>query len=134
MSPITLEGVRQIFENSPFVAFLGFRFVHFEEGKVILELPIDNRLINVNKTVHGGAYAAMLDNILSMTIRSVVKDPVTTINLNIHYLDSISEGKMIATAKILKQGYKTLIGEGEITDGNGKLLAKGTGTFKVTRK
>lgn len=131
---MTVEDVRKIYENGSFVSHLGFQIALFEEGNVILELPIGNHLLNVNNTVHGGVYATMLDNILGMTFRSIVKYPVLTMNLNIHYIDSIHEGKMVATAKLLKQGYKTLVGEGGITDGNGKLLAKGIGTFKITRK
>ncbi|MEW9668025.1 PaaI family thioesterase [Ammoniphilus sp. 3BR4] len=134
MTIMSLDEVRQVFEKSSFVSHLGFQIVQFEEGKVILELPVDQHVMNVNETVHGGVYASMLDNILGMTFRSIVKYPLTTMNLNIHYLDSVTEGKLVATATVLKQGYKLLTGEGEIRDGNGKLVAKGTGTFKVMRR
>lgn len=134
MSTTTLDEVRQMFENSPYVNHLGFDIVHFEEGHVVLELPVGRHLININDTVHGGVYASMLDNILGMTFRSIVKDPLITVNLTIHYLESAREGKLVATAKVLKQGYKMITGEGEILDEQGRLLAKGTGIFKVLRK
>lgn len=134
MTNMVIEEVRQIFEKSPFLNHVGFHIVQFEEGKVILEIPVETHLLNVNNTVHGGVYATMIDNILGMTLRSIVKAPVSTMNLNMHFLDSCSEGKLVATAKVIKQGYKLLIAEAEITDGHGNLLAKGTGTFKVMPK
>jgi uncharacterized protein (TIGR00369 family) len=105
MTIMALDEIKQAFEKSPFFSHLGFQIIHFEEGKVVLELHVRPHVTNVNQTVHGGVYATMLDNIMGMTFRSIVKYPLTTMNLNIHYLNSISEGKLVATAKVLKHGY-----------------------------
>ncbi|MFD6443425.1 PaaI family thioesterase [Peribacillus sp. NPDC060186] len=129
-----LEEIREIYDESQIFRHLGFQIVQFEEGKVIIEVPVENYLINANDTVHGGIYATLLDSIMGVTFRSIVRQPVTTMNLNINYLNPISEGKMIAKAKVIRLGYKTLVGEGEITDESGQLLAKATGIFKVIRK
>lgn len=130
----TLEETKRVFEESPFFKLLGFKLVEFEEGQVTIELPVDDHLLNANKTVHGGVYASLLDNIIGATIRSIVKVPLATINLNIHYIASIANGVMVAKATILQQGYRMVTGEAEIRDGQGQLLAKGTATFKVLRK
>lgn len=130
----TLDEVKNLFEKSPFVSFIGFEIVTFEEENVVIELKVRNELLNVNDTVHGGIHAVMLDCILGMTIRSLYRYPVITMNLNIHYLASISDGKMVAKAKIIQKGYRTVIAEGEIFNESGDLLAKGTGTFKINRK
>jgi uncharacterized protein (TIGR00369 family) len=129
-----MEEIRKLFENSPFVNFLGVQIVQFEEGKVVLELPVRRDLINVNQTVHGGVFASLLDNILGMTIRSLVKKPLATVNLQIHFLESLKQGKMVATAQVLKKGNRLVTAEGEIRDGEERLLAKGIGTFKVLRE
>lgn len=128
---MTLEAVRKIFETSSFFNHLGLQIVRFEPGDVMIELLVQPHLMNANDTVHGGVHASMLDSIIGMTIRSVVEHPLTTINLNIHYLAPSTGGKLVARGKVLQQGYRIITGEGEVFDGEGKLLAKGIGSFKV---
>jgi uncharacterized protein (TIGR00369 family) len=128
-----VQEVRNIFETSSFFNHMGFHIVRFEEGEVILELPIKEHLVNVNNTVHGGVYATALDSVIGMTIRSIVKYPLATVNLNINYLAASTGGVLVAKGKVVHQGYRIITGEGEVTDREGNLLAKGIGTFKVLR-
>jgi len=133
LNSIKNNCLNQLIEKNPFLNSLGVQLVKFEEGKVVIELPVAPNLINRQEVVHGGVLATMLDNIIALTIRSILDLPVSTISLNINYLANISEGKLVATAKVLQQGYRIVSGEGEITDETGKLLAKGSATFKIMR-
>ncbi|MFA1710126.1 PaaI family thioesterase [Peribacillus frigoritolerans] len=133
MNSINYNCLNQLIEENPFLNSLGVQLVKFEMGKVVIELPVAPNLINRQEVVHGGVLATMLDNIIALTIRSILDFPVSTISLNINYLANIGEGKLVATAKILQQGYRIVSGEGEITDETGKLLAKGSATFKIMR-
>lgn len=133
LNSINYNCLNQLIEKNPFLNSLGVQLVKFEEGKVVIELPVAPNLINRQEVVHGGVLATMLDNIIALTIRSILDLPVSTISLNINYLANISEGKLVATAKVLQQGYRIVSGEGEITDETGKLLAKGSATFKIMR-
>lgn len=130
---MTLEDIRKIFEQSPFFLHMGFEFVHFEEDKVVLKLPITAPLLNVNGTLHGGVHAAMLDQVCGLLLRVTTKRPCATINLNLNYLAPSSEGALFASAKIVQQGYKIAVVEGVIYEESGKLAAKGMGTFKLIR-
>ncbi|RKQ35749.1 PaaI family thioesterase [Oceanobacillus halophilus] len=129
----TLNDIKSSFETSAFFAHVGFEIVSFKEGSVKLKLPIRKYLLNANNTLHGGVHATMLDLIMGMTIRSATKTRCTTVNLNVTYLSSTTEGTIFATGKILKQGYKLVSVEGELVDEEGILLAKGVGTFKIIR-
>jgi uncharacterized protein (TIGR00369 family) len=130
---VSIQEVKNIFAASPFFNHIGFQITRFEAGEVVMELPVKEHLINANNAVHGGVYASMLDTIMGMTIRSIVEFPLTTINLNINYLAPSTEGILVAKGKVIQQGYRIITAEGEITDQEGKLLAKGIGTFKVLR-
>ncbi|MFD1848779.1 PaaI family thioesterase [Oceanobacillus bengalensis] len=125
--------VRKSFESSPFFSLVGFEVLYFEEGNVKIKLPVTNKLLNANETLHGGVHATMLDIIMGMTIRSVSKTRCTTINLDIHYIAPSTKGEIYATGKILKQGYKIVTAEAELIGEDGQLLAKGVGTFKLLR-
>ena len=131
--PITVEDIRKKFEENPFFMHVGFEIVRFEEGNVNIKLDVKEHLLNINGTLHGGVHATMLDYILGMVTRSVTKAKVVTTNLTVHYLSSISQGEIFAEAKVLQEGYKLAFTEGEIKDGQGNILAKGIGTFKLIR-
>ncbi|WP_203363890.1 PaaI family thioesterase [Bacillus sp. REN10] len=130
----TLEFVKQDFENNLFFQHIGFEVVDFKEDRVKIKLKIQDELLNTNGTLHGGVYATMLDFIQGMLLRAVTKEKCVTTNLTTHFLASVSSGEIFAEAKILQQGYKLAFIEGEITDAEGRLLGKGTGTFKIIRE
>ncbi|WP_273852634.1 PaaI family thioesterase [Guptibacillus spartinae] len=127
-------SVRNDFETSPFFNLLGFELVSITEDEVILELPVETKLLNTHGSLHGGVYATMIDNIISLKMRSMIGNPVITINLTINYIAPITSGKIIAKACIYGEGKRIKMGEGIVMDENGKLLAKGSGTFKVIKQ
>lgn len=126
-------GIRESFESSPFFSHVGLEIVHFEEGNILLKLPVTEQHLNANKTLHGGVHATMLDVILGITIRSITKTRCTTVNLNVNYFVPVTSGNVFAKARVLQQGYRIVTAEGEITDEQGNMLAKGIGTFKLIR-
>ncbi|MEH6995754.1 PaaI family thioesterase [Neobacillus drentensis] len=120
--------------SNSFDVSLGFDMIQLDGGEIILELPVSSTNLNPNGTLHGGVYASLLDIVIGVNIRKLAGHPLVTVNLNISYFAPAFEGeKIIATAKILNQGYKIASGEGEVRNSEGKLLAKGTGTFKILR-
>lgn len=117
-----------------FEALLGFDMIQLTDGSVILELPVTSSNLNLNGKVHGGGYATLLDIIMGVNIYNLLGHSMATINLNTNYYAPAFEGeKIVATAKILHQGYKIVSCEGEIRNSEGKLLAKGSGSFKILR-
>ncbi|MEG0383764.1 MAG: PaaI family thioesterase [Solibacillus sp.] len=130
---MTLEQVRESLNQSTFSNLVGFEIDRFEEGDVKLKLKVTEGLLNSNGSLHGGVHATMLDVVLGLTIRSLTKTQCTTITLNLNYLNPLTSDEVIATGKILRQGYKNATAEGELHDSNGILLAKATGTYKLIR-
>jgi uncharacterized protein (TIGR00369 family) len=131
--PMTTEyaTLEERFNDSPFFSHLGFKLLQEDIDEIVLELPIKRHLINTNGTVHGGVYATMLDNLMSISVRNRVNKDIVTVNLNINYFAAIQEGVLIGKAKILQQGYRIVTCEGEVTNEAGDVLAKATGVFKV---
>ncbi|WP_171016835.1 PaaI family thioesterase [Pseudalkalibacillus caeni] len=131
---IQLNKIRQDFETSPFFQLLGFRLIKLTEEEVTLELPVEEKLLNTHGSLHGGVYATIIDNIISLKLRSEIGLPVVTVDLNIQYIAEVKSGKVVAKARTYGNGRKIKMGEGEVFDGEGNLLAKGTGTFKATKR
>lgn len=125
---------KRLEQSNGLEASMGFDIIQLDDGEIILELPVSPSHLNLNGTLHGGVYASLLDCVISGNIGKLADDPLVTVNLNISYFAAAVEGEIIvATAKILHQGYKIASGEGEIRNSEGKLLAKGSGTFKILR-
>ncbi|WP_100400069.1 PaaI family thioesterase [Bacillus sp. FJAT-44742] len=127
------QTLRQRFETSPFFSHLGFEILDAGKDVILLKLPIKKYLLNTNQTVHGGVYATMLDNIMSLAVRQAVEKDIVTVNMNINFLAPVKEGDIVASAKILHQGYRIVTCESEMYSHEDVLLAKGTGTFKVKK-
>lgn len=127
------EEVVQEFEECPFLHHLGLEIVRFEEGDVQIKLSMKDDLLNTNNTLHGGVYASILDFIQSMQLRSITKTRCVTTSSTVHYVAPVTGGEIFAEAEVISKGYKTAFVEGTIKDHTGKLIAKGTGTFKLIR-
>ncbi|HEU5140141.1 MAG TPA: PaaI family thioesterase [Bacillales bacterium] len=132
--PESLQELRKMYEQSPFFQHIGFEFVELEEGKVTVKLEIHEALLNTLNMLHGGIYATMIDNMIGITVRSVTRQPLVTVQLNVQYLAPVSEGTVFSTGRIDRLGHRIVAGEGEILDKDGNVLAKGSGTFKQVRE
>ncbi|WP_408010392.1 PaaI family thioesterase [Pseudalkalibacillus sp. A8] len=128
------DRIRYDFESSPFFQLLGFRLVEVNEDEVVLELPLEEKLMNTYMNLHGGVYATLIDNIISMKMRAVYAQPVITVDLNIKYIAPVNSGSITAKAEVYGNGRKIKMGEGAVYDQEGNLLAKGYGTFKVIKE
>lgn len=126
-----LQSVQTEFENSSFWKFIGLQLEELREGYALLALPIRSEFINVRQTLHGGIYASVLDTAMGMTARTLGYTDSATLQLNIQFLQSISEGTVYADAIIIHRNRTTLYLEGRLKDERGQLLAHCTGTFKV---
>lgn len=129
----TVSDLRKSFYDSSFISHLGFEIVTFEQGSVVLKLPIKEYLLNVNHSLHGGVHASLLDTVQGMMIRSIYNCRVNTISLNVHYLAPVTAGDVYAKANILQNGYKVVTSEGILEDENQNIIAKASGIFKIIR-
>ena len=121
--------------NGPFTNHIKFTTNLDENNKVITALKVEEYHLNNKGIVHGGVIATMLDNVIGDSISMVVNSSVITINLSVNYLAPVkADSFLTATGKILQQGYKITTAEGVIKDEKGTLVAKGIGTFKITRE
>ena len=56
-----------------------------------------------------------------------------TASFNIYFLRPISIGVMTARGTVVSRTSRLIIGEGVLVDGDGKEIARGTGTFMPSR-
>jgi len=59
---------------------------------------------------------------------------ISTLEMKINYLKPLIAGDIIAEAKIVHRGTMTAIGDVDVRDEKGNLIAKGLATYAITKK
>ncbi len=123
----TEQWIKRI-EEIPFVHLLGMRVVSFEESGLIMTMRIGPKHLNVMGGVHGGVLVSVIDTVVYFAIRPYIPDEkiLSTSEIKVNFFRPVSVGKIETHARILHLGKHTAVGEAEITDGEGRLVAKGT--------
>lgn len=128
-----IQGIKKEFEESPYLQHLGIEILTFEEENVEIKLNVGPHLLNTNGTIHGGVYASMMNLIQRMHLRSVTRTKCSAISSTVHFTSAIKTGAIYAKATIVTSTYKTAFVDGILTDENGNLISRGTGTYKIIR-
>ena len=119
----------------PIGEHLGFHLRGVERGKVVIAGRPDPRSFNLLSSVHGGWTAAILDTAMALSCLSTLtaEQSFTTLDIRINYLRPITAdtGEVVATGGVIQGGRKVAYCEARLSDGQGKLLAHGTGSCLI---
>jgi acyl-CoA thioesterase len=130
-----LEQIRKVTNHSPYYQLLGMEIMEMKEGESKIQMPFKQGLTHPYRIVHGGAIASLADSSIAMALISLVepKDRIATIEFKINFFAPVSKGNLEAHAKIIHKGSKTAVGEVEVKNEEGKLVAKVIATYSVRR-
>ena len=132
-----LSAVRERARTNLFWRHLGIEVDDAREGWVRLRVPVKDELRNAEGApVHGGVYSALVDTAVGgalSTMHEASQGGVgqTTLDLNVSFIGSVSQGPIFAEGRILRRGRTIAFGEATITDAAGKLVAAGRATYMI---
>jgi uncharacterized protein (TIGR00369 family) len=114
---------------------LGFKFSIDEKHQVTITCPIENKHLNLRKDVHGGVIAALADTAtgIAFSLHEGILVSSATVDLDIKFIKAAKTGTLIARPRVLRRGNRLGFVECEITDDNGILIAKASGTFAIMK-
>jgi uncharacterized protein (TIGR00369 family) len=116
----------------PLVEHLGVQLNEMRDGTAVMLFDPRPEHGNSWGGVHGGILLTLLDIGMGTAARSL--DPAcngaTTVELKANFL-AAAKGPLTTRCRAQRAGRSLLFAEGEILDGAGVLLAKGSGTFKL---
>jgi uncharacterized protein (TIGR00369 family) len=132
---VNLEFAREYQKKIPFVAHLKIQTDALGEGTARLSLPVEKHLTNSIGTVHGGVIMSLLDVALCTAARTLHPDSigVITIDMSTSFIGGGSGGKLLAEARVLKDGRSMSFVEAEAKNEDGSLVAKAIATVRVRR-
>ena len=128
------EKIRKRFPAYPFPALLGIEIEKLESGSASLTLKCREELTQGMGYLHGGVLTALCDTSVAVALFTLVEeeDKILTIELKVNFL-APANGHIRSQAKIIHKGRRTAVGEVEVTDKSGVLLAKGLITYYIYR-
>jgi uncharacterized protein (TIGR00369 family) len=136
MRHINPDYVRVVSEETnrcPYFTLLSMRIIDLEIGRSHLEIDVQEKHLQPFSIVHGGVFSSIIDAAAFWSVFTEVEEDVgmTTVDLKLNFLAPAGSGKLIAHGRRIKLGRTLGLGEAEITDEEGRLLAHGTSTLMV---
>lgn len=129
LAPIDFARDKREFDDFPLHKALGLTLEEVRAGSARICLTTSTvTLTGVGGSVHGGLLAAMVDIAMLEALIPLLRKgekPAGTVDLNITYLRPTLGERVYADATVLRRGRTTVVTEVSITDGAGKLCAKG---------
>jgi uncharacterized protein (TIGR00369 family) len=120
----------------PFWSLVGMELIDIRKGWAKTKIPYSQKLINANGVAHGGVIFSAADSAVGLALLGLVDrhDLITTIEMKINYLKSFDRGEITAEAKIIFKGSQIAVGEAEVRDSDGNLVAKATSTYAIIKR
>ena len=133
---LSVEHARAYQKKIPFIGLLKIATDSLGHGTAALSLPVEAELTNSMGKVHGGVIMSLLDVALCTAARTLhpQSQGVITINLSTSFIGAGNAGRLIAEARVLKDGRSMSFVEGEAKNPDGTLVAKAVGTVRVLLK
>jgi len=119
--------------DNPLLESLGVRLTHVGFGTCTVELDVEPRHLNRQRTLQGGVSATLLD--AACGYAGLQQDDGTlgnavTLMLSICYLGKVSAGRVRATATLTRAGRRIYFSSAELVSDTGECIATAQGTFQ----
>ena len=115
-------------KNEPIASFLNTQLLELQPGysKVMIKVLPEHQ--NFNGVAFGGITMAVADQAFGYAVNSMRRPNVAS-QFNIHFIAPARAGdELVAEGRVVKSGRRVSIAEMTVTNQEGKLIAKATGT------
>jgi acyl-CoA thioesterase len=114
--------------GEPIASFLDMRLLELSKGYARVSAKLKPEYLNFNNLVFGGIVMAVADQAFAYGTNSVITPNVAS-QFNIHFVASADvTDELIAECRVVRAGRRVCISEMTVTNQDGKLIAKATGT------
>lgn len=133
---MNVDFAREYQKRIPFLQHLKIQTDELGQGSARLSLPIEPQMTNSLGTVHGGAIMSLLDVAVCTAARTLHPESVgvITIDMSISFIGGGAGKRLMADARVLKDGRSMSFVEGEAKNEDGSLVAKAIATVRVRLK
>jgi uncharacterized protein (TIGR00369 family) len=124
------------FPDPPIAQLIGLRMISLLPGESRLELDAGPQHANPMGTLHGGVLCDLADLAMGAAYASTLDsgETFTTLELKINFLKPVWKETLFAVGRIVNRGRTIGMVECDITDSQGRLVAKSTSTCMTLNK
>jgi uncharacterized protein (TIGR00369 family) len=125
--------LERLYAAAPVTKWFGAA-ISISDAQATVRIPVRPEFHHAAAAVHGAVYFRALDDAAFFAANSRVVDVfVLTVTFTVHFTAPVSEGELVAEGRVVHEAGRLLVAESELRDGQGRLLAKGSGTFTRSR-
>ncbi len=123
-----LAELRARAQNEPIASFLNLHLLELSPGYARISMEILPEYENFNGLAFGGIIMAVADQAFAYASNSL-SFPSVASQFNFHFISGAKAGDiLVGECRVLKSGRRVGISDMTVTNQDGKLLAKATGT------
>jgi len=133
LNPDFVREIKERINQAPFFRLMGMSIAELKRGYCEIRLPVRKDHLQPYGMVHGGVCSAMVDAACFWAVCTEARDTIslTTVELKLNYLGPVKEGELRAFGRCIKMGRRLGLGQAEVKDQEGRLVAYGTSTLAV---
>lgn len=133
INPAHLERIMELTNGCPYYMLLGIRVVELGSGYCKIEMDTENKHTNPFGSVHGGAYASLIDCATYWAAYCDQEENTgyTTLDLSVSDLGMTRSGRLTVTASAIKEGRSVCLCEAKVENDQGKIVAYGTSKLMI---
>jgi len=126
---------RMMKHKAPIGDLIGFDVTEAGDGRAAVTIQTGPQHFNPMGTLHGGVLCDVADTAMGFAFASTLAagESFTTVELKINYLRPVREAHLRAEGRVVQRGRTVGYVECDVTDENGKLIAKSSSTCLVLR-
>ncbi|HKO55830.1 MAG TPA: PaaI family thioesterase [Thermoanaerobaculia bacterium] len=122
--------LERMYLAAPVTRWYGGIGIAVADGAAQVTIAVREELFHAAGAVHGSVYFRALDDAAFFAANSRVEETlVLTVSFHLHLTRPVSAGTLRSTARVIHESGRLLLAEAELADDDGRLLAKGSGTF-----
>jgi len=120
---------------SPATKTLGIKILKLSKGRAVLEMTVDQNMHNLSGTMHGGIMGDIADAAMGIALATTLEpdEDFTTIEMKMSFLRPHIKGPLRAVGVLAKRGRRVTFTEATLTNAQGEVLARSSGTCLLMR-
>jgi uncharacterized protein (TIGR00369 family) len=134
INPQYVQMAMKEVNRCPYFQLLSMTLQEMGIGKCLVEIELQEKHLQPFGVVHGGVFSTIIDAATFWAVYPEVpeKTGMTSVDLKLNYLaPATAPGKLFARGRRIKIGKTLGLGEAEVTDDKGRIVAHGTSTLMV---
>jgi len=130
MFDTALGDYRQEFAHFFIARMMGLE-ISYPDDFCRVDFPVADFLFNPQGSYHGGMLATVMDISMGHLIKHTTGVAGVTLEMKNQYMRPLTKGPARCEGRFIRQGRSISFLESQIWDGDGKLSAHGTSTWKM---